>query len=150
MKAKYAIRALCVLAMHYGETLSIKFLAEQANVSQKFLEGIMLELKHHKLVESKRGITGGYFLAKLPEEISVGNIMRYIDGPLAPVRCASVTAYKKCDDCPTTEERCMLHHVMVDARNAIAEVLDNRTLKHMVEDNRIQNEKNNFNYAYYI
>lgn len=130
MKAKYAIKALAVLANQEGETLSIKFLAEKANVSQKFLESILLQLKGHKIVDSKRGITGGYFLTLPSQEISIGNIIRYIDGPLAQVQCASVTAYKKCEDCPS-EERCTLHPIMVDARNALASVLDNRTLKDM-------------------
>ena len=133
MKAKYAIRALSVLAKNEKEMLSIKTLSQEAEVPQKFLESILLELKRHQIIDSKRGIFGGYFLTMSAQEITIGNIMRYIDGPLAPVRCASVTAYKKCDDCPTSEERCMLHHIMVDARNAIAGVLDNRTLKDMIE-----------------
>src|SRR3989338_2165627 len=119
MKAKYAIRALSVLAKKEGKMLSIRFLSEKAKAPQKFLESILLELKKHKLVDSKRGIEGGYFLLLPADKISIGNIIRFIDGPLASVQCASVTAYKKCEDCPTSEARCMLHHIMVDARNAV-------------------------------
>jgi Rrf2 family protein len=143
MKAKYAIRSLSMLAQNESKMLSIKYLSELAKVPQKFLESILLELKRHKIVDSKRGIQGGYFLNTPAKEITIGNIIRFIDGPLAPVLCASVTAYKKCQDCPTSEERCMLHHIMVDARNALAAVLDNRTLKDMINTDYNKNEKPN-------
>ena len=145
MKAKYAIRALAVLAEKESDMFSIRLLSQKAKISQKFLESIMLELKKHKLVDSKRGASGGYFLAKPAKKISIGNIIRFIDGPLAPIQCASVTAYKKCKDCPTSEKRCRLHHIMVDARNAIASVLDNRTLKDMINSTNSTNEKNKNN-----
>lgn len=131
MKAKYAIRALSILAEKEDKMLAIKEIAEAADVPAKFLESILLELKHKEVVDSKRGIFGGYFLAKKPGEVSIGNIIRYIDGPLAPVQCASVTAYKKCEDCPGEEKECKLHQVMVKVRNAMAEVLDNTSLKDM-------------------
>lgn len=132
MKAKYAIRALSVLAKDDKKMLSINIISKEADIPQKFLEAILLELKGHKIVDSKRGIFGGYFLTLPAKEVTIGNIIRYIDGPLAPIRCASVTAYQKCDDCPTSEKRCMLHHIMVDVRNAMSGVLDNRTLEDMV------------------
>lgn len=141
MKTKYAIRALSVLAKKEDKIVSTRFLAEKAKVPQKFLESILLELKRHKIVDSKRGIEGGYFLSLPSNKVTIGNIIRFIDGPLAPIQCASVTAYKKCHDCPTSEERCMLHHIMVDARNAIASVLDNRTLKDMINLKNSKNEK---------
>lgn len=131
MKAKYAIRALSILARKEGKMLAIKAIAQKADVPQKFLESILLELKHKGIVDSKRGIFGGYFLTTHPKEISVGNIIRYIDGPLAPIQCASITAYKKCDDCPD-EDKCKIHHIMVKVRNSIAEVLDNTSLEDMV------------------
>lgn len=131
MKAKYAIRALMVLAKSKSQMLAIKTIASGADVPQKFLEAILLELKHHGIVDSKRGIFGGYFLAKLPAEITVGNLVRIIDGPLAPVRCASLTAYQKCDDC-ADEKTCEIRKVMLVVRGAIADVLDNKTLQDMV------------------
>jgi Rrf2 family protein len=133
MKAKYAIRALEVLARNKDSMLSIKDLSSRANIPQKFLEGILVEIKNYKIVDSKRGANGGYFLIMPINKITIGDVIRYIDGPLAPVRCASITAYKKCDDCPTSEKRCSLHHIMVETRNAIASVLDNRTLEDMIK-----------------
>ena len=134
MKAKYAIRALSVLAKKENKMMPIKAIAEKADVPVKFLESILLELKHKNVVDSKRGIFGGYFLSQKSNEISVGNIIRYIDGPLALVQCASVTAYKKCEDCPE-EKKCAIHHVMVKVRNSIAEILDNISLKDMISKN---------------
>lgn len=131
MKAKYAIRALTVLAKNENKMLQTKTIAKEADVPQKFLEAILLELKNHGVVGSKRGIFGGYFLARPTNEISIGNIIRHIDGPLAPIRCASVTAYQKCDDC-VDEVTCSIRKTMVDVRNAISNVLDNKTLKELV------------------
>ena len=131
MKAKYAIRALTVLARNESKMLQTKTIAKEADVPQKFLEAILLELKNHGIVGSKRGIFGGYFLARSITEITVGNIIRQIDGPLAPIRCASVTAYQKCDDC-VDEVTCTIRKTMVDVRNAISGVLDNKTLKELL------------------
>ncbi len=132
MKAKYAIRALSILAKNEKEMLSIKTLSEESDAPKKFLESILLELKRHKIIDSKRGVFGGYFLTMPARKISIGNIIRYVDGPLAPILCASVTAYKKCDDCPSSEKRCKMRQIMVEARNAIAKVLDNKTLIDMI------------------
>ena len=130
MKAKYAIRALMVLARSNTKMLPTKIIATDADVPQKFLEAILLELKHHGIVDSKRGIFGGYFLTKAPQEITIGNLVRFLDGPLAPIRCASLTAYQKCDDC-VDEKTCEIRKVMLVVRNAIADVLDNKTLENM-------------------
>lgn len=137
MKAKYAIRALIVLAKNDKKMLQIKTIAASADVPQKFLETILLDMKNKGLVASKRGIFGGYFLAKAPDDISVGNIIRVIDGPLAPIRCASVTAYQKCDDC-TDEVTCVIRKTMVEVRNSIANVLDNKTLTELVASGTIE------------
>lgn len=131
MKAKYAIRALTTLAKNDGKMMQTKAIAKDADVPQKFLEAILLELKNHGVVGSKRGIFGGYFLARSITEITVGSIIRQIDGPLAPIRCASVTAYQKCDDC-VDEVTCTIRKTMVDVRNAISDVLDNKTLKELL------------------
>ena len=131
MKAKYAIRALIVLGKHDGKMLQIKTIAAQADVPQKFLETILLDLKNKGFVASKRGIFGGYFLAKNTEDVNMGNVIRVIDGPLAPIRCASVTAYQKCDDC-VNETTCVIRKTMIEVRNAIANVLDNKTLKQLL------------------
>jgi Rrf2 family protein len=131
MKAKYGIRALMVLAKNEKKMLQIKTIAAEADVPQKFLEAILLELKNHGFVGSKRGIFGGYFLSRPISEITVGSIIRLIDGPLAPIRCASVTAYQRCDDCHD-EVTCAIRKTMVDVRNAISGVLDNKTLKELL------------------
>ncbi len=127
MKAKYSIRSLMVLAKDPGHMLAIKTIAEKADVPQKFLEAILLELKHHSIVDSKRGIFGGYFLSKKPEEVTIGSLIRIIDGPLAPIRCASLTAYQKCDDC-VDEKSCAIRKLMLNVRHAISDVLDKKTL----------------------
>jgi Rrf2 family protein len=132
MKAKYAIRALSVLAKNPDQTMQIKKIAEEADAPQKFLEAILLDLRNHGIVNSKRGIFGGYHLTKQPDEISIGNLLRIIDGPLAPIRCASVTAYQRCDDC-VDEKTCSIRKAMLEVRNAISYVLDNKTLAQMVE-----------------
>ena len=127
MKAKYAIRALSVLARNEKKMLQSKVIAKEADVPQKFLEAILLQLKNDHIVDSKRGIFGGYFLKKPAALITLGNIIRLIDGPLAPIRCASTTAYQKCDDC-TDETTCSIRKVMIEVRNSIAGVLDNKTI----------------------
>jgi len=138
MKAKYALRALLVLVRHEKKMLQIKTIATEADVPRKFLEAILLDLKHHDIVESKRGIFGGYFLAKPAAEITMGSIIRILDGPLAPVRCASVTAYRRCDDCSDVRQ-CEIRRVMVEVRDAIAGVLDHRTLKELADLSSDQN-----------
>ncbi|NDF12271.1 MAG: Rrf2 family transcriptional regulator [Proteobacteria bacterium] len=132
MKAKYAIRALIVLAKNPNKTLQTKTIAKDADAPQKFLETILLDLKNHGIVASKRGVFGGYYLSHAPKDILVGNIIRIIDGPLAPIRCASITAYQKCDDC-VDEKTCEIRKVMLEVRNAISGVLDDRSLAEMMQ-----------------
>lgn len=128
MKAKYAIRALQVMANNPDKTLQTKTIAHDADVPHKFLETILVDLKNRGIVGSKRGIFGGHFLAKKTTEITIGDVIRIIDGPLAPIRCASVTAYQKCDDC-MDEKACSIRKTMVEVRNAISDVLDKKTLQ---------------------
>jgi Rrf2 family protein len=130
MKAKYALRALTVLAKSKQDMVQSKVIAKEAGVPIKFLENILQELKRNRLVESKRGVFGGYYLAKPAKEISVAELMRIIDGPLAPVRCASLSAYQKCDDCKD-ERACTIRKTMKKVRDAMAEVLDNTSILDM-------------------
>lgn len=136
MKAKYALRALMVMAKNEKKTIQSKTIAKEADIPQKFLENILLELKNHGLVDSKRGIFGGYFLARPSNEIMVGNLIRIVDGPLAPIRCASVTAYQKCDDCPD-ETACEIRKTMLEVRNAIANVLDNKSIRELANISQV-------------
>jgi Rrf2 family protein len=131
MKAKYALRALIVLSINEKKMLQAKAIAKQADVPAKFLETILIELKNNQIVSSKRGIFGGYFLARPAQEINVGEIIRLTDGSLAPLRCASVSDYRKCDDCED-ENTCVIRKVMMNVRNAIAGVLDHQSLADML------------------
>ena len=127
MKAKYALRAMTVLGRH-DQPLPARRIAEEARVPEKFLETILVDLRRAGFVASKRGLQGGHALARAPEAIGLGDLIRAIDGPLAPIRCASLTAYRPCEDCPEPAQ-CAVRHLMTEVRNAIAGVLDRRTLR---------------------
>ncbi|MGD9544796.1 MAG: Rrf2 family transcriptional regulator [Methylocystis sp.] len=130
-KAKYGLKAMVHLAgVRPGETALIADIASANQIPKKFLDAILGELRNAGFVHSKKGKGGGYMLARPPEEIGVGNIVRALDGPLAPIQCASKTVYRRCDDC-TDETRCAVRLVMLQAREAIAEVLDNTSLEQM-------------------
>ena len=131
MKAKYALKALIHMAQSPSPTLPSKQIAEAEDIPQKFLDNILQELRQNGIVDSKRGIFGGYFLAKNARDIRLGDIIRIIDGPLAPIRCASLTAYQKCDDC-RDEAACQLRRLMLDVRDALSAVLDGRCLQDLV------------------
>lgn len=133
MKAKYALKALIHMAQMDKPMLPSKQIAEAADIPQKFLDNILQELRQNGIVDSKRGIFGGYFLARSASDIFLGDIIRIIDGPLAPIRCASLTAYQKCEDC-RDEATCQLRHLMLDVRNAMSGVLDKRCLQDLVSD----------------
>lgn len=127
MKAKYALRALCALPDAGAGRLPARAIATQANVPEKFLEAILVDLRNAGFVDSRRGLLGGHALARAAQSIMVGDIIRAIDGPIAPLRCASLSAYKPCDDC-ADPERCALRDLMADVRVAMSEVLDRRSL----------------------
>jgi Rrf2 family protein len=127
-KAKYALRALLMLAERpAGEPLLIADIAARQNLPKKFLELILLDLKHHGLLHSKRGKHGGYALARSPWEISFGEVVRIVDGPLAQVMCVSQTAYRRCEDC-RDEATCAVRKAFRRVRDATAAILDNHTL----------------------
>src|SRR3954454_22468926 len=127
-KAKYAIKALLALADgDPEEPVRIADLARAEQIPPKFLELILLGLKNQGLLRSKKGKGGGYLLARDPADISLGQIVRMFDGPLAPVPCASQTAYVPCADC-RSEAVCGVHLAMKEVRNATARVLDGTSL----------------------
>jgi Rrf2 family protein len=127
-KGKYGLKAMVHLAgLEQGALAQVADIAEANSISKKFLDHILTELRHAGLVYSKKGRGGGYALARPAHEIQVGKIVRVLDGPLAPIPCASVTAFRPCDDCRDLKT-CAVRLIMIDARNAIANVLDNRTL----------------------
>ncbi len=133
-KAKYGLRALCVLAAEAGSRrpMPIHDVADKAHVPHKFLEAILLDLRRHGFVESRRGKAGGYAMARSPAEVRVSDIIRALDGPLAPIPCASLTAYQACLDCadPPT---CAIQRLMRQVRDATAAVLDGTTLADLAE-----------------
>jgi Rrf2 family protein len=127
-KGKYGLKAMVHLAgLEPGAIAQVTDIADANSISKKFLDHILTELRHAGLVYSKKGRGGGYALARPASEIRVGAIVRVLDGPLAPIPCASVTAFRPCADC-TDISACAVRMVMIEARNAIADVLDNRTL----------------------
>src|ERR1700733_12677059 len=116
-KAKYALRALLVMADDpSGQPLHISDIAAAENISRKFLEATLLELRKRGILESRRGRGGGYRLARAPDQISFGEVIRVIDGPLAPVPCASVTAFALCSDC-SDPHRCAIRWLMQRVRD---------------------------------
>ena len=127
-KSKYALRALQRLAREKGRgPVLIVDLAKREGIPRKFLEFILLELKNHGLLASKRGKGGGYELQKDPKQITLGEVIRLFDGPLAPIPCASERAFRKCDDCHDIAT-CGTRLVMREVRDAMAKILDNTTI----------------------
>ena len=127
-KSKYGLKALLMLAEAPERgPVPIAELAERQQISQKFLEAILLDLKRHGLVHSLRGKKGGYLLAKPAESIFFGQVIRIIDGPLAQLPCASRTAYRRCDDCQD-ERTCEIRRVLLRVRDSTARILDNTSL----------------------
>ena len=125
MRTDYALRALFTLADHYGgDPVSIPELARRNHVPKRFLEHIMLELKQGGWVSSVVGKYGGYLLARSPERITVGEVVRSFDGYLAPLPCVSVTNYKCCSQ----ESVCRFRHLMLKTRNAVARLMDEASL----------------------
>ena len=134
-RGEYGLRAMINLADYAdreGATslVQIKDISERENIPAKFLEQILLALKNAGLLQSKMGFGGGYYLARPAAEINLGQIVRVLDGPLAPIRCVSQMAYEPCD-CPD-EQTCGLRMAMGDVRNAIAAILDNTSLADVV------------------
>ncbi len=127
-KAKYGLKAMLHLSrLNYGQSAFVATIADENDLPKKFLDAILGELKNAGMLASKKGRNGGYTLAKRAEDISVGSIIRALDGPLAPIACASRSSYAPCTDCRTIEE-CEIRKVMLDVREAIAGVLDHKTL----------------------
>ncbi len=127
------------LARNYGRgpTLIAKLSKEEC-IPQDFLENILLNLKREGLVDSKKGKGGGYSLSIDPDKLTMGTIIRLAEGPLAPLPCASETAYRRCDEC-TDDRYCGTKLVMREVRDAIAGILDNTTLAqvcHRVDEAR--------------
>jgi len=127
-KSKYGIKAMLLLAEEADRgPVLISELAERQRLPKKFLEAILLELKRHGLLHSKKGKGGGYLLGRKPTEITVGQIIRVLEGPLALTPCVSQTAYRRCEEC-IDERTCGVRLAMKDVRDATAQILDHTTL----------------------
>ena len=127
-KSKYGLKALLVLAEKAGTgPVLISEIAAREAIPKKFLEAILLELKRHGVVHSKKGKGGGYFLRRKPAEITFGEVIRVLEGPLAAVPCVSQLQYMKCTEC-VDEFSCGVRLAMKEVRDATAGILDHTTL----------------------
>jgi Rrf2 family protein len=133
-RGEYALRALLVLGRDYQEddsVVRIQEISSKQNIPKRFLEQILNDLKSARVVESKRGVAGGYRLSRSPDKITLAEIIRHIEGALAPVSCVSERFYEKCS-CPD-EARCAIRSVMKEARDAVVKVVERVTLADLCE-----------------
>jgi len=135
-KGKYGLKALIYLSSVLpGKTVQAVDIAEASNIPKRFLDAILRELRNAGIVCSKKGPGGGYVLARPPHDIQIGQVIRTLDGPLAPIACASRTAFRQCDDCKDVRA-CAVRLAMTKVRNAEAEILDRMTIADMLRDAR--------------
>jgi len=122
-KGDYALKTILDLALHYNQGVStIHDLAKRADIPIKFLEQVLLVLKQGGFVDSKRGVNGGYFLARPPGQIKIGEVVRFIDGPIEPIPCASRdSVYKGCADI----HKCAFKNIWVEVTKSICKIIDN-------------------------
>ena len=127
-KTKYGLKALTYIARKESDDpVLISEIAKSENISQKFLESILLSLRKNGFLGSKKGKGGGYYLIKEPEEITMASVIRVLEGPIAMLPCVSLNFYEKCGDCPD-EESCAVHGLMIEVRDNTLRVLENKTL----------------------
>jgi Rrf2 family protein len=136
-KSKYALQALLVLGAEYGNgPMQISDIAKREHIPKRFLELILLELKNHGILRSKKGKGGGYALSQPPDLLSVGLVLRMLEGPLAPLSCVSKTAYEKCVEC-RDEKTCGIRILMKEVRDATASILDSTTFADVLKRSQI-------------
>jgi Rrf2 family protein len=132
-KTKYGLQSMIALARTYGAgPVLISALAKQEDIPLKFLELILLDLKNHGFLTSRKGPGGGYMLSRSPGEITIGSIVRVMEGPLGPLSCTDQSAFRPCEDCNDVE-CCGIRLVMREVRDAIADILDRTSLQDVVE-----------------
>jgi len=135
LRGEYALRALLVLGLNYEKpVVKIQAISDEQNIPKRFLEQILNDLKSAGIVQSRRGVAGGYRLARRPEEITLAAVVRHIEGALAPVRCVSEKFYQKCS-CPD-ESRCAIRSVMKEIRDAVVKIAEQVTIAEMCERSR--------------
>ena len=134
VRGEYALRALIVLGLDYLEddsVMRIQEISKRQNIPKRFLEQILNDLKSAGILESKRGVAGGYRLKLPPDRVTLAEVIRYIEGPLAPVSCVSERFYEKCS-CPD-ENKCAIRSVMKEVRDAIVKILEDVTVAQLCE-----------------
>ena len=132
-KAKYAIKALKALTEAYGTgPVLISQIASQELIPRKFLESILLDLRNHGILQSQKGKGGGYLLRVEPERITLAQVIRIIDGPIAPTPCVSLNFYVRCDDCED-EETCTIRPIMLRVRDANLAVYEKTTMQMLAD-----------------
>lgn len=132
-RAKYGMKAMKYLAEKpKGTPVLISEISESENIPFKFLQGILLGLKKHGFLDSKKGKGGGYYLKMSPNEINLASLFRVLDGPIALVPCVSLNYYEKCDDCPD-EYVCCVNRLMVQVRDQTLTLLENETLADLLK-----------------
>ena len=146
-KGRYGVRAMFDLAQHMSEgTVSLKSIAERQGISEHYLEQLIAGLRKAGLVKSVRGAQGGYMLGREPEKITVGDIIRVLEGPIAPTDCVS----EEDPECCSKSEFCITRPIWEQVRDSIADVLDSITLETMLQDAQKYEAENKSLYMYYI
>ncbi|MGM5468719.1 RrF2 family transcriptional regulator [Flavobacteriaceae bacterium LMO-SS05] len=131
-KTKYGLKALTYLArLEHNNPVQIGVISKSENISQKFLESILLTLKKNGFLGSKKGKGGGYYLLKDPKDIKMSAIMRILEGPIAMLPCVSLNFYETCDDCPD-EKLCAVHHLMAEVRDSTLHIFNNKSLADII------------------
>ncbi len=134
-KTKYGLKALSYLAkqeLHQPVPISVISQAEQ--ISQKFLESILLSLRKAGFLGSKKGKGGGYYMLKASRDITLASVYRILEGPIAMVSCVSLNFYEKCDDCPN-EDSCNVHRLMIQVRDKTLSILEHTSLEDFISEN---------------
>lgn len=132
VRGEYALRALLVLGINYDQqVVKIQTISEEQNIPKRFLEHILNDLKSGGIVESRRGLSGGYRLARPPQEITLAAVIRHVEGALAPVSCVSEKFYEKCS-CPD-ESRCAIRSVMREVREAVVKIVERVTIAELCQ-----------------
>lgn len=132
-KTKYALKSLMALgALEPGEALTIEEVSRRSGAPKRFLEHILLELRKVGYLGAKRGRAGGYFLIRDPDRISLGEVLQFVDGPIAPLPCLSRRAYRRCDDC-ADETSCQLRKVFGDLFYSYLILIESLTLRDLLE-----------------
>lgn len=150
MKTRYALKALGILSERgAGQATLSSEISEREGIPHKFLEAILRELRQHGMLQAQRGPGGGYRLSKPPEQIALADVIRVLDGPLAPVPCLSRTAYERCSEC-RSERACGVRLVLKDLHEATARILETTTLADLVQRMHEASEGDSRNLRYAI